>query len=158
MVEEKEVWRTINEGNLARSWEQRLKPREEPRVQRRRRRMLAPWVRPVLWIGGLWTAALIPAALAIHVMTMSYHYDQMNQNYAALSRQNQSLSAQLASKTTASALAAAAARLKVRVQAPDLTAAAAPSTKLAGVAAAPAVSPVQHVTSWIRHLSHSLIR
>ncbi len=152
MVGEKQVWHTQNEGNLARSWEQRLKPRVAPREQRRRQ--AAAWIRPALWIAWLWAAALVPSILAIHVMTMSYQYDQLNQQYANLTRQNQVLVATVASKTSASAFAKDAARLKVQVEAPRVDPV--KKAKVSRRVSARAVSPVEQVTLWIRQLSRSL--
>lgn len=154
MVDENQVWRVENEGNLARTWERRLKPRVQPKV--RRRRVAAPWLGTVGWIGAIWTGAIVASALAIHVMTMSYRYDQMNQEYAALVRQDQQLGAVVASMTSAQALTRDAARLKVSVVAPDSNAAAKKLIAVHRRPAANAMSPVQLVTSWIQRLGKSL--
>ena len=152
MVEER-VWQVENEGTLARSWEQKLKPRVEPRV--RRRRALAPSTRTVGWIASMWAGAAVATFLAIHVMTMSYHYDQLNQEYAAVTRQNQSLQMSVASLTSASALQADAVRLKVAVVVPARVA-------RKGVApaqhAAKSATFMQQVTQWMQNLSTSLGR
>lgn len=158
MVEER-VWRVENEGNLARTWEQRLKPKEEPRVHRVRRRRWAPWIKPAAWIGGLWAGAVVATFLATQVMTMSYHYDQLNNQYAALTRQNQSLQSTLASMTTAQAMAADAARLKVSMVQPDsVPVAVSGSTHHHVVRAAAPRSTMGQITTWIQNLSQTLAR
>ncbi len=150
MVERTKTWRIDNEGSLARSWEQKLKPRVQPRPARRR---LAPWVRPVLWLLGIWGAALIPTVLASHVLMMSYQYDQMNQHYAALTRQNQVLAAQVALKDTPAALARDASRLKVTLVQPRI----AVVPRSPHVASKP-LSPLGRVTSWISRFGHAMGR
>lgn len=147
MVEQKSRWRVENEESLARDWEQRLQPRVEPAL-RPRRRVLAPWVRPVAWIAGLWVAAMVPSALAVHVIAMSYQYDQANQYYSNLTRQNQSLAAAVAQKTSPAALAHDAARLKVTMVQPHPAAVpvAAPRTAHHG-------SVFSKFSAWVRHLS-----
>lgn len=146
MVEHKQVW---NEGSLARDWEQRLKPRVEPR---RRRRVLAPWFRTAAWIAGLWVAAMVPALLAVHVLTMSFKYDQANQQYAALVRQNQMLAATVAKKSSPTALSRDAARLKVAMVQPRVESVKAP----APVHSSHTFSAVERVTHWINQLSLTL--
>lgn len=150
MVERSKTWRIDNEDSLARSWEQKLKPRVNPRPRRRR---LAPWVRPALWIMGIWGAALIPAILASHVLVMSYQYDQMNQRYAALTRQNQVLAAQVATKDTPAALARDASRLKVALVEPHM----AVIPRSHHVASKP-LSPIGRVTAWISRFGHAMGR
>ncbi len=151
MVKQDPLWRTQNEGNLARAWEERLKPRVAPTV--RRRRAVAPWVRVVAWIGGIWAAALIPTILAVHVLTMSYHYDQLNQRYAALVRQDQVLAATVATKSSPAALTRDSVRLKVPLVMPrDETA-----SKPVHVATH-SVAPMHRVTLWISGLNHALER
>lgn len=151
MVDEERVWRGRNEGTLARSWEERIKPRSMPNVRRRR---LAQWVPIVGWISGLWIGGMVATILAVHVIIMSYQYDQLNQQYAALVRQNQSLSASVASMTSAQALMQDAARLKVTLVAPKTV-----SAKLSAqavTAKAQPLSPVPRITSWIARLAHAL--
>ena len=151
MVEQDPIWPIENEGNLARTWEQRLKPRTAPQI--RRRRTMAPWVRIAAWIGGIWAAALIPAILAVHVLTMSYHYDQLNQQYLALIRQNEMLAATVAAQSSPAALARDSARLKVPLVAPRME-----TTPRHVHGATLPVSPLQHVTIWISGLNHALER
>ena len=152
MIEQKSTRRIENEGNLARAWEQRLKPRIEP-APRRRRRVLAPWVRPSAWIGGIWLAALVSSFLAVRVITMSYQYDHMNQQYAALTRQSQALTAAVAQKSSPAALAKDAARLKVAVVQPRT------NTPVV-VKARPATnrSLFSKFTAWVDQLSLTLSR
>lgn len=152
MIEQKSTWRAANEGNLARTWEQRLQPRVNP-SPRRRQRVLAPWVRPVAWIAGLWLAALVPSFLAVRVITMSYQYDQSNQQYAALARQSQALSASVAQKASPAALAKDAARLKVALVEPRTSS---PQVAKSG----PGVhrSPFAKFTAWVNQLSLALAR
>lgn len=154
MVDEDKVWRIQNEGNLARNWEERLKPRTEPHV-RRKKRVLAPWARTVLWIGSIWSGALVASFLAIHVMMMSYHYDQLNQQYANLARKNQTLAAALAQKTSAQSLAQDAAKLHVSVQNVKVKPVLNPIKPAQPTPPAPSI---HSVTTWIRQLSRSLIQ
>ncbi len=156
MVEER-TWQVDNEGNLARAWEQRLKPKTEP--HRKRRRAPASWLRPAAWIGGLWAGAMVASFLAIHVMTMSYHYDQRNQEYSSLVRQNQSLQGTLASLTTTRALSQDAARLKVTMVAPKsrVTAPIKTSQRLP-LHQGSSGSVISQVTGWMEQFSQSLGR
>jgi len=152
MIEER-TWREDSEGNLARTWEQRLKPRVEPRS--RRRRIFIPWAGTVVWIGAVWIGAVIASVLAIHVLTMSYQYDQMNQQYSALVRNNQSLAMSVASLTSVNALQQDAARLKVSMVVPEIQ-----TMTPAHMATRSVKSPtiIEIMTSWIRNMSHSLAR
>lgn len=158
MVEER-AWQVENEDTLARTWEQRLKPKTEPHEQRARRRAAAGWLRPAAWIGGLWAGAVVASFLAIHVMTMSYHYDQLNQEYSSLARQNQSLQATLASITTTQALSQDAARLKVNMIAPKSIATASGKTsRRLRIAHGSNGSVISQVTGWMEQFSQSLGR
>ncbi|PSR20679.1 MAG: hypothetical protein C7B45_13900 [Sulfobacillus acidophilus] len=151
MVDEEQVWRTHSEGTLARSWEERVKPKAKPKARSRR---LAQWVPVVGWISALWVGGMAATILAVHVITMSYQYDQLNQQYAALLRQNQSLAASVASLTSAQALMHDAARLKVTLVAPK-TVAARLSAQRATAKVKP-LAPVPRITNWIAHLAHTL--
>ncbi|NMP21607.1 hypothetical protein [Sulfobacillus harzensis] len=156
MVEER-TWQVENEGNLARTWEQRLRPKVSPQPQRRRR-IAARWVRPAAWIGALWGGAVVASFLAIQVMTMSYHYDQTNQQYAALTRQNQSLNVTLAALTSTQALSRDAARLKVTMVEPASALQTPVKHGTSKPVAAPTVQPsaLGRVTRWMQNLSQSL--
>lgn len=112
MTQNQELWRMENEGNLARTWQERLKPQRKAKVRRRLKR---PWLGTAVWIFGLWLAGFSAAGLAIQSMTLSYHYDQLNQQYDNMTRQNQTLAAEVASLTSAPQLARDAARLHVTV-------------------------------------------
>ena len=152
MIDE-QVWHVDGEGSLARTWEQRLKPKTEPRVVRRR--VPAPWLKTVGWIASLWTGAAVASVLAVHVMTMSYQYDQLNQHYASLTRQNQQLQMSLASMTSAASLAQDARKLKVTLVQPmngDLTSA--PIKPVSKVSSRHGV--LAHITGWMQNLSHAL--
>jgi cell division protein FtsB len=151
MVDEEQVWRGRNEGTLARSWEDRIKPKAKPTARRRR---LAQWVPIVGWISVLWIGGMASTILAVHVITMSYQYDQLNQQYAALVRQNQSLSASVATMTSAQAFMQDAARLKVTLVAPKIVSERF-SIRTATATAKP-LSPVPRITSWIARLAHTL--
>jgi hypothetical protein len=96
MVEQKS-WRVVNEGNLARTWERRLKPRPHRQPQRRPAR----WVGWAAWIGMVWLGAVVAAVLATAVMTQGYRVDQLDQQYTNLIRQNQSLKATVATMVSA---------------------------------------------------------
>lgn len=158
MVEER-AWQVENEGNLARTWEQRLKPKTEPHRQRARRRAPAGWVRPAAWIGGLWAGAVVASFLAIQVMTMSYHYDQMNQEYSSLVRQNQSLQETLASLTSVQALSGDAARLKVSMIEPkSMVTAPVKTRQRTPLHHASGGSVISQVTGWMEQFSQSLGR
>lgn len=154
MVEERE-WRIDNEGVLARTWEKRLMPREERAG--RSDRVAPSWFKIVGWIAGLWAGAAIASLLAIHVMMMSYHYDQLNQEYASLVRQNQSLGMSVASMTSARSLAQDAAKLKVQVVIPQPMR---PSVMtVRSIQTQPSSSgAVARITRWIRNLSRTLVR
>lgn len=152
MIDE-QVWHVDGEGNLARSWEQRLKPKTEPQIVRRR--VPAPWIKTVGWIAGLWAGAAVASVLAVHVMTMSYQYDQMNQHYASLTRQDQQLQMSLASLTSASSLAQDARKMKVTLVQPKNGV----PTPILGKGAAPVVSHhgvLAQITRWMENLSHTL--
>lgn len=164
MVEER-VWQGESEGNLARRWEGRLKPRIEPgdRLATRHRRV-APWVGTVAWLGMLWAGAAMVALIATQVMTMSYHYDQMNQNYSALTRQEQSLQATVATMTSAHALAQDAARLHVVLVVPGSTVSHSVARAKGPVGTTAVQAPRQShgglgvatVTAWMQKLSQTL--
>lgn len=154
MVEQKQSGRVENEGSLARSWEQRLKPRMNP-SPKRRRRVMAPWVRPATWIFSLWGGALIASLLAIHVLTMSFQYNQLSQQYTALTRQNQALSAAVATKDTPQALARDAVRLKVPLVEPRIVTK--PTVRVQPVQSRH-LSLVGQMTAWIRGLNHAQAR
>lgn len=151
MVDEEQVWRGRSDGNLAQSWQERINPRPPAKSRRRR---IAHWVPVVGWISGLWIGGMAVSLLAVHVITMSYQYDQLNQQYAALVRQNQSLSASVASMTSAQALMQDAKRLKVTLVAPKTV-----SSRLSSQIVdykGQLHSPVVQVTSWIARLAHAL--
>lgn len=148
MLDNQKTWSTDSEENLARSWEQRIRPRK------RRRRVASPWLRTVAWIGGLWSVAVVASLLAIHVMMLSYQYDQMNQQYAGLTRQNQALSSTVANLTSAQSLQNDATRLKVSLVIPQ----AQPVRVSHGSATTRTTTghPLGRVTGWLQKLSHSL--
>ncbi|MDA8194816.1 MAG: hypothetical protein M0Z53_12585 [Thermaerobacter sp.] len=113
MVDTRE-WKMVNEGNLARTWERRLKPRNKPRP----RRQLAPWVGGTAWIAGLWVAGVAATWLAIHVVLMGYQVDALQSQLTAATRQNQNLKATVATMTSATVLRSDALRLKVQMVTP----------------------------------------
>lgn len=150
MVDQNRQWRVENEGSLARTWEKRLKPHQAPAPQRRRRRVLAPWAKTTGWISMIWAMALVPALLAGHVLMLSYHYDQLNQQYAALTRTNQSLVAAVASKESAGALTRDAAKLKVSLLQPRVE----PGPTLVVKQPKP-TGLIGQITAWMSGLSHA---
>lgn len=113
MVEHSQ-WKMVDEGNLARTWERRLKPREVSRPRRR----WAPWARTVMWLGLLWVACVVATWLAIEVVLTGYRVDALNRQYTSLVRQNQTLKVKVAEMTSAAALQRDAAKYKVRLVVP----------------------------------------
>ncbi len=111
---ERSQWKMVNEGNLARTWERRLKPREAPRPRRR----LAPWARTAIWLGFLWIGGVVATWLAIEVVMTGYQVDALNNQYTALVRQNQSLKVTVAELTSAATLQKDASKLKVQLVVP----------------------------------------
>lgn len=113
---ERTDWRAVNEGNLARTWERRLKPKEEPKRVRRVR----PWLKTVVWFSALWVGGVGAVALAEHVMVMGYKVDALSSQANALQRQNQALNSSVATMTSASAMASDATRLHVQLVNPSV--------------------------------------
>ncbi len=106
---------SFNEGNLARTWEKKLRYKERVKPQHKR----APWVRTVLWIGSLWTAAMAASLLAVHVMVMGYKVDQLQSRYTHLQREQQLLAARVASLSSPIALNHEASKMNLTIVSPQ---------------------------------------
>ncbi|OLZ09808.1 hypothetical protein [Sulfobacillus thermosulfidooxidans] len=111
---DREPYNGLNEGNLARTWEKRLRYKEVVKP----RRKLKPWLHTILWIGSLWAAAMVASVLAIHVMVMGYQVDQLQNQYTQLKRQQQMLTLDVTTLSSPKALAADASKLKVTMVEP----------------------------------------
>lgn len=146
-------WKMAREGNLARTWERRLRVRR-PFPARVRVWRWARWSRTLGWVGMLWGAAVIATVLAVQVMVMSYRVDQLQTQYGQLNRQQQALSLQLAQMSSPYALMRAASRFHVALEAPkSATAVASPP---AGKRSRPMGWAVV-VTTWIDRMRSALV-
>lgn len=114
---ERESWKLVNEGNLARTWERRLKPRPHPKPIKR----IRPWVRTAIWIGTMWLSAGMATLLAVHVMVMGYQVDALKQQYVGLTRQNQEIRLAVSERTSAAAVAQDAAKYHMTLVMPPAT-------------------------------------
>ncbi|MCY0880179.1 MAG: hypothetical protein OWU84_14725 [Firmicutes bacterium] len=148
MTDHSRLWRIDNDGNLARHWNEEVHPKHRGKVRRRFKRA---WVGTAVWIASLWLGGLGASGLAIHSMTLSYQYDQLNQRYADMTRENQTLAAEIASLTSAPVLARDAARLHVTLVHPKPAAFLPPAPHHR----AKPSSWLGRVTAWIRHLGQA---
>ncbi|POB09351.1 hypothetical protein [Sulfobacillus sp. hq2] len=149
---DRDPWNQYNEGNLARQWEKKLRPRKQPKPKVQRK----PWVRTVLWISALWGAGMIASILAIHVMVMGYQVDRLESQYTQLHRQQQVLSLTVTDLTSPRALAADASRLHLTMVVPK-TQTPAPKRSVAHQVPRYATWP-QLVSQWIIHLREAVTR
>ncbi len=133
---------SFNEGNLARTWEKKLRYKEKVNSGHKRR----PWVRTILWIGSLWGAAMAASILAIHVMVMGYQVDQLQSRYTHLQREQQLLSANVASLSSPVALNRQASKMNLTMVTPR------PNAGIPSPASAsrPAVSADSTHATWIK--------
>ncbi len=132
----------FNEGNLARIWEKKLRYKEKI-VPRRKRN---PWAGTILWIGGLWGAAMAASVLAIHVMVMGYQVDQLQARYTHLQREQQVLSATVASLSSSKVLNQDASKMHLTMVSPRQTV----HTRSSGSPSQPAVSVGEAHMTWIK--------
>ncbi len=123
-----------NEGNLARTWEKKLRPKIQPSPKRRPKL----WTKTVLWISALWGAGMMASILAIHVMVMGYQVDQLQTQYTQLHRQQQVLSLTVTTLSSPRALAADASRMHLTMVTPQT----------AGPAVRSNVSAPAHFSTW----------
>ncbi|MCY0882062.1 MAG: hypothetical protein OWS74_08710, partial [Firmicutes bacterium] len=68
------------------------------------RKRQARWVISIGWIAKMWILAAVSSALAIQVIVSGYHVDALQNQLQSVSRQQQSLSLQLAQKTSVNAI------------------------------------------------------
>ena len=102
------------EGNLARTWEKKLRPKMTPRP----RRKFNGLAQTVFWIMGVWAVGLGASLLAVHVLVMGYQVDALSSQYTALSRQNQVLAARVTQLSSPQVLAVDSQKYHVDLKVP----------------------------------------
>lgn len=153
MVDSSE-WKIVNEGNLARTWERRLKPR----IKARPRRRWAPWAVGTAWIVSMWLVAVLATMLAVHVVIMGYQVDALQSQLTSASRSNQNLKMQVASLSSASHLSQEAVRLKVQFMVPSVHAATTAIHQSSRPKVKTPSSAIGDITRWIQTVRGAVTR
>ena len=137
------------EGNLARTWEKKLRPKMTPRP----RRKFNGLAHTILWIMGVWAVGMGASLLAVHVLEMGYQVDALSSQYTDLTRQNQVLAATVTQLSSPQVLAADSQKYHVALKSPMIH---------TGIhSAAPAVAKSTpwygRVSQWILALRQALV-
>lgn len=115
---DREEWQGVSEGNLARTWEKKLRPREYQTVQVKRR--WASWSKTLLLIGSLWVGGMMATFLAVQVMVMGYQVDALNQSLTQAQRHESALNLQYNQLVSPQNLMTSAARYHMTLRQPGL--------------------------------------
>lgn len=120
MVNKQEVrYNVMNEGNLARTWEKKLRPKPTPPKPRRRFNKVA---RVVFWVSTVWGMGLLASVLAVHVLIMGYQVDALQTRYTQLHRQTEVLALSVTQLRSPQALAADSQRMHITLKSPMVVA------------------------------------
>lgn len=108
-------YQVMNEGNLARTWEKKLRPKPPSPKPRRQFNKVA---RVVFWVSLVWGMGIAATMLAVHVMVMGYQVDALQTRYAALHRQTEVLALSVTQLRSPSALALDSQKMHIPLRAP----------------------------------------
>ncbi len=136
------------DGNLARTWEKRIRQVGWPAPRRQGRFRLNARAETVYWIALMWLAAVAVTWAAVYVMQLGYRIDAMATEYRHMLRQQQAMGLQISQLTAPARLQQEAARLHVVLSAP----------KLAGMLRRPPTLPSAAVgwPGWVAKLFHGV--
>ncbi|MCL5971871.1 MAG: hypothetical protein M1499_04835 [Firmicutes bacterium] len=137
------------EGNLARTWEKKLRPKVTPRP----RRKFNGLAQTVFWIMGVWAVGLGASLLAIHVLVMGYQVDALSAQYTVLTRQNQVLAAKVTQLSSPQMLAADSQKYHVDLKVPTVRT----GFHIAGPAVVESTPWYGRVSQWILALRQALV-
>ncbi len=116
MVNNEELrYNMTNEGNLARTWEKKLRSKPTPPKPRRR---FNKGARVVFWVSAVWGMGLLASIMAVHVLVMAYQVDALQARYTALQRQTQGLALTVTKLRSPQALAADSRKMHIALQSP----------------------------------------
>lgn len=150
MVNKQEAgYNAINEGNLARTWEKKLRPKPIPPKPRRRFNKVA---RVTFWVSAVWGMGLLASVLAVHVLVMGYQVDALQARYTQMHRQTQVLALSVTQLRSPQALALDSQKMHLTLKSPMVAQTISPRR-----AAAPATGVwYQSVSQWIAGLRGAL--
>lgn len=119
MVNKQEApYQQMNEGNLARTWERKLRTRPTPPKPRRRFNKVA---RVVFWVSLVWGMGIVATVLAVHVLVMGYQVDALQTRYTALHRQTEVLALSVTQLRSPEAMAADSQKMHIPLRAPMMS-------------------------------------
>lgn len=144
-------YQVMTEGNLARTWEKKLRTKPTPPKPRRQFNKVA---RVVLWVSLVWGMGIAATVLAVHVLVMGYQVDALQTRYAALHRQTEVLALSVTQLRSPAALAMDSQKMHIPLRAPMVSTRAIHRVKATGTSSSGAW--YHSVSDWIAGLRGAL--